>query len=168
MFRVSEKQISAIKATLGEALSTQKRVFEDINLNPYDFFEEEDPAHHFNIVVYQDAVNQRIDEFQRFPEEIEGISGERILQLESGSTLTPEEVEFVKNDYINGILNDDCPETWLIAKISDGQSYVFSLLIEQMRGQGGLHFNKFLGFFATQGDAEEAVKSMNLLDVSGF
>ena len=168
MFKVTEKQISAIKATIGENLSTQKRVFEELNLNPYDFFEEEDPAHHFNIVVYKDAVDQRVDEFQRFPEEIEGFSNERILQLESGSGLTPEEVELVKRDYIDGMLNDDCPETWLIAKISDGRSSVFSLLIEQMWGQGGLHFNEFLGFFATEGEAEEAVKSMNLIDVYGF
>ena len=175
MYKVSSEQMKAITETIGQSLEVQTVVFEAMDLNPYEFYENHDPADYFNIVLSVEELEDQIKYLQEYPEEwvrtgdegvrSDGFSEDRIKEIESGSKITPKEAEEIRESYIQEKRYEECPVTWTITEITDNITTVYAFYFEQMWGQGGLHINDFWGFFATVEDADKALQEMDLIEV---
>lgn len=166
MHKITPEQMKEVLSVLASPIEQQKAVFDALDLNPYDFYDDEEITDFlFNIVIYREFLEESINEVQQYPSEFEGFSEERIREIESGASLTEAEISEIKTSVLQQAINDDFPYIWIIAKMTDGTSTTFALYFEQVQGQGGLGIVEFFGFFATYEEAHMALKGLDLVDV---
>lgn len=159
MFKISSSQMANVLASMKHSVAKQNEVFEALELNPYDNYEDADPE--FNVVIYHSDLQSSIEEASSYPEDYDYFSEARNSEIENGSPLTPQEIQTVKDAVIEATKADDCCETAMVAELNDGINSVYMLYFEQVWGQGGLNFNRFFGFYETEATARE---KMNALD----
>lgn len=165
MYEVSNEQMDKIKKVIGQSLEIQNDVFKSLDLNPYDFYEVHDPGEYFNIVLSKEELEDRVKEVQKYPPNYDGFSDERLEELKSGSKITPQEVEAIKESFIEEKRDDDSPVTWAISEITDGSRTVYVFYYEQVWGQGGLNVNDFWGFYTTEEEAVRALDAKDLIEI---
>ena len=158
MFKISSSQMADVLASMKLSVAKQNEVFEALELNPYDNYEDSDPD--FNVVIYHSDLQSSIEEASSYPEDYDYFSEARNEEIENGSPLTAEEIQTVKDAVIEATMADECCETATVAIITDGENSVYMLYFEQIWGQGGLHFNRFFGFYETEAIAEEKMKTL--------
>ena len=66
-----------------------------------------------------------------------------MTEIEAGSTLTDDEIETVKAEYIEECIEDDGSVFQASTEISDGERIISVLYAEQTQGQGGLNIVDF-------------------------
>ena len=158
MFKISSSQMTDVLASMKHSVAKQNEVFEALELNPYDNYEDADPE--FNVVIYHSDLQSSIEEASSNPEDYDYFSKVRNKEIENGSPLTAEEIQIVKDAVVEATIADECCETAMVAELSDGKKSVYMLYFEQVWGQGGLNFNRFFGFYETEAIAEEKMRTL--------
>ena len=164
MYKITSGQMQRVLSVIDQPMDKQKDIFESLELNPYDFYEDEEPADHYNVVIYKDVIEEQIQEIIEYTDDY--FADNRREEIKNGGSLTKEERAEITTSIVESTLeNDDCPQIWIIAKITDGKDYLYSLYIEQIAGQGGLHINEFLGFFPSYEEARNAVDALEIVEI---
>ena len=133
-------------------------------VNPFDFNAYDHYANggelEFDTVIYRHGIDSAIEEAGKYPDEWTCISEARAEEIYAGSKLTNEEIEAVKQEYIQREVEDESAEYMTISEVTDGNRTVFALYQEQMQGQGGNQITDFHGFFETEEDARAAMDNL--------
>ena len=165
MYKITSDQMKRVLAVIGKPVEEQASVFKLLDFNPYEFYDDNDPNDYFNIVLSKRELEERVLYVQKYPEEFDGFTESRLGEIESGSEITSEEAEAIKESYIEEKREDDCPETWAIIEISDGITSIYAFYFEQVWGRDGLNLNNFWGFFENEADAVKALEAMDLVEI---
>ena len=152
MYDVSPEQTAQITATLGKPLEAQEAVFNALDFNPYD----DEAAGGYDSVVmererYESERKERVD----YPLDY-GIceTEERAEEIKAGATLSEAEEQALNENIFDG---DDT--LMVVTELSDGTDKVQAVTVQQIWGQAGLHVINFLGFFASDDDAQKAIEA---------
>lgn len=153
-----EKIISLLDAPFEE----QEKQFNSLELNPYDNYDpfEVKPEHEFMVVVWEDVVEEWLKEALECPHPNLDLPNEKLDFIENGGQLSDEELDQLRKDYIEALMNSDEPEYAIIAPITDNTRTITALYSEGSEGQGGIHIHNFFGFFRTDKEAEKALMAI--------
>ena len=145
-----------VLSVIGKSIELQKAVFDSLELNPYDNYEDTVPE--FNFLISSEEIEETIEEIKIDLSYFTDFSEERIHQIENGSILTNEEEQTLRTAAVEILISHDDVPMSVIAKLTDGNKLILALYIEALQGQGGLHITGFNGFYETD---EEALKALN-------
>ena len=167
MYTVTTEQMNKIHASMSQPLEAQNAVFESLELNPYDNYENSEPE--FLLVIQKEDINDFLRNVQEHPDEYEFFPKERNDELKNSSQLTPEEIMFLKQTFIKDVMADECSECAAVARLTDGNLSFYAVYYEAVWGQGGLNINKFFGFFRTDEAARDAMNNQkDVLIIDGY
>jgi len=152
MYEMTTEQMAQIKAVVSKDLEAQEAVFNALDFNPYD---DEDIGGLDSVVMererYKSERKERID----YPLDY-GIceTDERAEEIKAGAALSEAEEQALNENIFDG---DDT--LMVITELSDGTDKVQAVTVQQIWGQAGLHVIDFLGFFASDDDAQKAIEA---------
>ena len=152
MYEMTTEQMAQIKAVVSKDLEAQEAVFNALDFNPYD---DEDIGGLDSVVMererYKSERKERID----YPLDY-GIceTDERAEEIKAGAALSKAEEQALNENIFDG---DDT--LMVITELSDGTDKVQAVTVQQIWGQAGLHVIDFLGFFASDDDAQKAIEA---------
>ena len=149
MYNVSTEILDRAMDSLSKPLAEQKAIFDEIDINPYD---DESDGNHFGYgpVMSRSTLNDHVAEVQEDPDYFGYLSDERMTEIQSGATLTPDEIASIHSQFIEDEVENDNVEFAICGELSDGNNCIYALYLEQLMGQGGLAITQFLGFFQTE------------------
>ncbi len=157
MFKISSELLSKIQQSLNNNLSGQKGIFEAMDLNPYDDFDGDlDADRRCKTAMYRVKYEMEKEERTKYADSFFLFSEMRCEEIMAGAELTQDEEHAVHE----AIFEDD-DSFAVISELSDGERSLFTLTMQQIQGQGGLHILEFLGFYESEKSAEDALESMD-------
>ena len=161
MYKVTPEQIDSILLVIGLSLGEQEAVFNELDFNPYDNYSDGAGDVGGILKIPKRDMENRVEDAQKYPFDYTRFSEARMTEIEAGSTLTDDEIETVKAEYIEECIEDDGSVFQASTEISDGERIISVLYAEQTQGQGGLNIVDFYGFFET---AELMAKAMETFE----
>jgi len=169
MHKVTQEQMDGIIECMNQpVIGVQDAVFEALNLNPYDNYDD-DKWHDFVLVVRENSINWHIEDQLTQPESyfVEGDS--RLNKLLKGETLDEGELRELRESYIEQQRNEEDAEYMIIAPISDEKERrAFVAYTEMMMGQGGINIVEFFGFYVTEEEAKRACQNIEGMVIDSF
>ena len=138
-----------VLAVIGKSVEEQTPVFDELDLNPYDNYEDADPE--FNTVIYEDGFKDWLSEIEGYYTSYEtGLSEQRASELISGQALNDQDIQIIRERYIEDQLRDEAAVYAVFAELSDGSNSIFALYYEQCQGGLGINIIDFDGFYQNE------------------
>ena len=158
MHQVTTESMNAILGVMKSDLSEQKRIFEALELNPYDNDFDANPLM-FQQILFKKDVDYDLNEII----ELFGdghVSEEREEELRAGGKLTNKELQELYDIVIQRELDSEGVNYLVVAEIqSPQQKSIYALYSEAVLGQG-IHIMNFFGFFEDAKSAEDSLQTL--------
>ena len=152
MYKITTEQMTEITAVVSKPLEAQAAVFNSLDFNPYD---DEDIGGLDSVVMERERYKSERKERIGYPLDY-GIceTDERAEEIKAGAALSEAEEQALNENIFDG---DDT--LMVITELSDSTYKVQAVTVQQIWGQAGLHVIDFIGFFATDADAQKAIEA---------
>ena len=169
MYKVTQEQMDDIIECMNQPVNgVQDALFEALNLNPYDNYDD-DKCHDYILVVREDDINSYIEEQLTYPEDCFDEGDSRLSKLLKGEKLSEGELKDLRESYIEQQRDEISAEYMIITQILDNKNRkVFAIYSEIFMGQGGINIAEFFGFYATEEEASLACQNLDGLIVDKF
>jgi len=82
MHKITTDQMNKVIACISASKEAQRKVFEALDLNPYDNYTDEIPE--FNVVIYEDEFLDWLDEVRQYPFEPPHFNWSSVMDSECG------------------------------------------------------------------------------------
>jgi len=152
MYAMTTEQMTQIKAVVGKPLEAQEAVFSALDFNPYD---DEAVGGYDSVVMERERYESERKERVSYPLDYDICeTDERVEEIKAGAALSEAEEQALNENIFDG---DDT--LMVITELSDGTDKVLAVTVQQIWGQGGLHVIDFIGFFANDADAQNAIEA---------
>ena len=152
MYEITTEQMKEIKAAVGKPIEAQEAVFNALDFNPYD---DEGAGGYDSVVMERERYESERKERVGYPLDY-GIceTDERAEEIKAGAALSEAEEQALNENIFDG---DDT--LMVITELSDGTDKVLAVTVQQIWGQAGIHVINFVGFFASDDDAQKAIEA---------
>lgn len=136
MHTISSETFDKILSLLDAPFEEQEKLFNSLELNPYDNYDpsEVKPENEFMVVVWEDVVEEWIKEALESPHSYLDLPKEILNFIENGGQLSDEELDQLRKDYIEALMNSDEQEYAIIAPITDKTRILTALYTEGSEG----------------------------------
>lgn len=168
MHKVTNGQMDGILACMNHPVDgAQDAIFEALNLNPYDHYEDNNPD--FVLVVRESLIESHLYDLLNHPDAYLDEDDSRYSRLTNGKKLNSDEIEQLRAEYIEQQRHEEDAEYMVVTSLIDEQERaVFVAYSEMAMGQGGINIVEFFGFYATEEEATRACQNIEGLIVDKF
>jgi hypothetical protein len=168
MHKVNKEQMNSILACMNRPVKgAQDVIFEGLNLNPYDHYEDNNPD--FVLVVREDSINSHLNDLINHPDAYLDEDDKWFERLSGGKTLNSSEIEQLRAEYIEQQRHEEDAEYMVVTSLVDEQERaVFVAYSEMAMGQGGINIVEFFGFYTTEEEATRACQNIEGLVIDSF
>ena len=168
MHKVTKEQMTGILSCMNRPVNgVQDAIFEGLNLNPYDHYEDNNPD--FVLVVRESSIESHLYDLLNHPDAYLDEDDSRHSKLTNGKKLNSDEIEQLRAEYIEQQRHEEDAEYMIVTSLIDEQGQaVFVAYSEMAMGQGGINIVEFFGFYATEEEATRACQNIEGLIVDKF